>query len=155
MRSLQNVFMATAVLFALTASSAPAFALDYLKWVAVCNQSMGIRSAATPADFDGAGYAMDEGLMFLDCAAPPPPDWDTRLKHTIEFIKHFENSIERHLTIFKRCPGPAERYDGQTFRKCPIAGRDIIAATPYTMGNYTVDDLVAWVIDRIPEHQFR
>ncbi len=130
--------------------SRPAAAIDQAQWYNICFNTLGLRSAATPTDTNGAGYGMDNGnLVPMDCFKAEPADWNTLLAETLARIKAFEGSGARFLLIVSTCPGLARDYPG-TFPKCNKVAGGVVAATPNTLDNYTVQQLFDWVNSNIP-----
>lgn len=148
MLSFRSLGIAIAMLLPFTAFNAPASAISNGQWRNVCGNSLGLRSATTQVDVGNAGFRMDDGVPPQNCFQPPPGNWDTRLRSTIEFIKNFPNSSNNYLLIV-RCVGTAERYGG-TFPKCNSTHAPITAATPNTLSTYTVNELINWVNANIP-----
>lgn len=148
MRIVRQLAVALAIVAALTVFNAPAFAITQQQWRNICLNALGLRSAITQVDVGNAGFRMDDGVQPQDCLQPPPGNWNTRLRTTIEFIKNYPNSGNNYLLIV-RCIGTAERYGG-TFPKCNATQGPITAATPNTISNYTVDQLIDWVNANVP-----
>lgn len=145
MRTLRNLAAAIATISALTVFNAPAFAISQQQWTNLCLNFHGLRSGATQADTNGAGYGMDNGNNVpMNCLQPPPPNWDNLLDTTLTLIKNFPNSGPRFLLIVSGCPGLAADYQG-AFPKCNTVTGNVVVATPQTLANYTVPQLVNWV----------
>ena len=150
MRIVRSLYFLTALLSAFMAFSAPASALTQLQWTNVCANFLGLRSAATQVDTNGAGYGMDNGnTVPLNCLQPAPQGWDNLLQSTIALIKGFENSGTRYLLIVSGCPGLANDYPG-AFPKCNNVNGGVVIATPNTLANYTDAQLIVWVNANIP-----
>lgn len=135
MRTTRHLCGVLIILSALAASNAPASALTQQQWTNVCMNFLGLRSGATQVDTNGAGYGMDNGNTLLDT--------------TLTTIKNFPNSGPRFLLIVGGCPGLSPDYSG-TFPKCNSVKGNVIAATPNTLANYTVNQLITWVNQNIP-----
>lgn len=149
MRTFRSVCIALAV-FSTLAAATPASALTQQQWTNVCVDFLGLRSGATAVDTNGAGYGMDNGnTVPMNCLQPPPANWDTLLNGTITLIKGFPNSGGRYLLIVNGCPGQAADYPG-AFPKCNHVSGNVVQATPQTLANYTVQQLIAWVNANIP-----
>lgn len=150
MRIFQRLCIALAVLSSLAIAAPPASALTQQQWTNVCVNFLGLRSGANAGDTNGAGYGMDNGNAApLNCLQPPPANWDQLLNGTITLIKNFPDSGGRYLLIVNRCPGQARDYPG-AFPKCNRVGGNVVQATPQTMANYTVPQLINWVNANIP-----
>jgi hypothetical protein len=150
MRTTRSLCGVVIILSALAASNAPASALSQQQWTNVCMNFLGLRSGATQVDTNGAGYGMDNGnTVPLNCLQPAPQGWDTLLDGTLTTIKNFPNSGPQYLLIVGGCPGLSPDYSG-TFPKCNSVTGGVIAATPNTLANYTVPQLINWVNQNIP-----
>ncbi len=99
MRSFRDIGVASAMLILLTAIDAPAYAITKQQWTKICADSLGLRSAPSQDDVNGAGFRMDDGVSPELCFKPPPGNWDTRLKATIDFIKNYPTSSGNYLLI--------------------------------------------------------
>ncbi len=145
MRIVRQLSVALAIVAALIAFNAPASALTQQQWTNVCLNFLGLRSGATAVDVNGAGYGMDNGNNNpMNCLQPPPANWDNILNTTLTLIKGFPNSGPRYLLIVNGCPGLAADYPG-AFPKCNHVNGNVVIATPLTLANYTVPQLVVWV----------
>lgn len=145
MRIFRSLCIVLTVLSALPAAVTSASALTQQQWTNVCMNFLGLRSGTTAVDVNGAGYGMDNGnTQPLNCLQLPPANWDTLLDTTITLIKGFPNSGTRYLLIVNGCPGLAPDYPG-AFPKCNHVTGNVVHATPQTLANYTVAQLVAWV----------
>lgn len=149
MRSFRDIGVASAMLILLTAIDAPAYAITKQQWTKICADSLGLRSAPSQDDVNGAGFRMDDGVSPELCFNPPPGNWDTRLKATIDFIKNYPTSSGNYLLI-AQCSGTSERYFN-SFPKCNSTHKPITAFTPKTLGEYIKEELIEWVNDNIPK----
>lgn len=150
MRTFRNLCIALTVLANIALTTPQASALTQQQWTNVCMNFLGLRSGANAGDTNGAGYGMDNGnAVPLNCLRPPPDNWDTLLETTISLIKGFPNSGGRFLLIVDRCPGQAADYPG-AFPKCNHVNGAVQFATPQTMANYTVQQLIDWVNATLP-----
>jgi hypothetical protein len=149
MRAFRSICFLAILFGAIVAPNAPASAIAQAKWTNVCMNLLGLRSAATQVDTNGAGYGMDDGnTVPMNCLQPPPAGWDATLAATIDLIKGFPNSDNRYLLIVGGCPGLARDYPG-TFPKCNHVGGAVVVTTPNTLSHYTTAQLVAWVVVNI------
>ena len=149
MRIIRNACVLVVLSAGALTLSTPASAVDQAKWTKVCTNFLGLRSAATQVDTNGAGYGMNDGnTVPMNCLRAPPDNWDTTLAATIDLIKGFPNSGTRYLLIVGDCPGLARDYPG-AFPKCNRVRGAVLAATPNTLANYTAAELVEWVINNI------
>jgi len=148
MKMLRNWSSAALVLFLATMTpGCPALALTQQQWMNVCTNFLGLRSGANPGDSTGAGFGMDDGNKDpRNCMRAPPTNWDSLLQETLATIKGFRDSGNRYLLIVTRCPGLSRDYKND-FPKCNrVQGQDpVVAATPQTLANYTVQQLIQWV----------
>jgi len=150
MRTFRNLCLAIAMFSSLAMAPLPAAALTQQQWTNVCMNFLGLRSGATAVDTNGAGYGMDNGnAVPMNCLQPPPANWDALLDTTIQLIKGFPNSGGRYLLIVNGCPGQAADYPG-AFPKCNHVNGVVQFATPQTMANYTVQQLINWVNATLP-----
>ncbi|HWK94088.1 MAG TPA: hypothetical protein VNR39_01570 [Pseudolabrys sp.] len=150
MRTFRNLCLAIAMLSGLAMTPLPAAALTQQQWTNVCTNLWGLRSGANPGDINGAGYGMDNGnAVPMNCFQPAPANWDALLNGTITLIKGFPNSGGRYLLIVSGCPGLAPDYPG-AFPKCNHVNGAVQFATPLTMANYTVPQLINWVNATLP-----
>lgn len=149
MPSFRTLGIASAMLVLLPAIDTPAYAITKQQWTKICADSLGLRSAPSQDDVSGAGFRMDDGVSPELCFKPPPGNWNTRLKATIDFIKDYPNSSGNYLLI-AQCSGTGERYFN-SFPKCNSTHKPITAFTPKTLGEYTKEELIEWVNDNIPK----
>lgn len=113
MRVIRSVCFLTIFLGVSLTVNTPAFAISQEKWTSVCINFLGLRSAATQVDTNGAGYGMDDGNTApLNCVRAAPDGWDATLTSTIDLIKGFANSGTQYLLIVGGCPGLARDYPG-------------------------------------------
>lgn len=151
MKILARFALALIILMGGIGLSRPAAAINQEQWTNICVNFLGLRSAATPVDTNGAGYGMDNGnTVPMACLQAQPANWNTLLATTITLIKGFPNSDGRYLLIVGGCPGLTADYPG-AFPKCNTVTGAVVAATPNTLGNYTAQQLIDWVNATVPQ----
>jgi hypothetical protein len=149
MRILKSLMIVLGLVLATLTVAHPAYALSQQKWTNVCTNFLGLRSAPSPTNIEGAAYGMDNGNPKpMDCLKPAPVNWDGLLTATLARIKTFENSSGRYLQIVTKCSGLSPDYQ-DTFPKCSKVTGAIRNVTPKTLSHYSVDQLVAWVLANI------
>lgn len=120
--------------------------ITHEQWMEVVLQSLGLRSGASPTDFDGASYSMNMGGTFGP-ADPPPEGWEERLTATCSLIKGFAGSGDRYLMVAKPSAGRSFEYP-DCFPKCSSKPSSALATVQ--IGEATVEDLCNWVVANIP-----